>query len=220
MKTLLKLTFLVSFFCAANTYSQKGINVGVAPLGVLSKIAISAEFETPKAWSFGTTVSYNYGTVWVGTKGEANLRYYFAQAKDSSGTDGFYGVVQAGIASFKTPYSVTSSEYKDNPFLSPTLNLLVSSINGFAYLDGQKTSANGISIGIGYKKSIKRFYIDFNCRYQKWKTTSKSKIIEKVGNETITYTPYDGDDRGSFYLYGPGSIIAPTFILGYKIEKR
>lgn len=224
LKPLFTSYFLISF---ASLTAQEdivlrdtlktGINIGIAPLGLIGKFAVSAEFEGKKQVSFGTTLSANHGTAWVGNKAEISLRYYLAKHKDEVGSEGIYAIIQPGIASFKTPYSVKTDPPLRNPLL-PGIGQVIANLPKLEYLPGEKSAARGIGFGLGYKRSLKHFFIDVNCRFQRWNVTAKPVVVKSSENQKKIYTPYDPGSRIGSSLAGPISVFAPTLIFGYQIK--
>ncbi len=173
----------------------------MAPAGLINKIRLSAEKDITKKSSVGAIISQYYGN-WQGQRLDLNYRYYFAKKKEDYGHDGFYSIFQVGVAIFNTPYTLTKS----------TTNSL--SITSPEFVRGEKSFAYGVGIGIGYRKTINRFFLDANFRIQNWSLQSKPDIVENIPGGTKTYEAFR-EDGLNFRTIGPGGIFSPTLIFGY-----
>lgn len=208
--TILFIWILISF--KNLSFAQNRVNIGIAPIGLLGKVAISTEFEGKKNISFGSTLSYNYVNKWTGYKAEVNLRYYLAKLKEENNSEGIYAILQPGIASFKTPYRVEEPSMISILFPKPIYTSTT------VYLPNERTAARGIGLGFGYKRNIKHVFLDFNLRYQTWNVETKSILNKPYKNQDkAVFIPYSNTDfKGK--LIGTGSIFAPTLIFGYVIK--
>lgn len=222
MRHLLRiiLAFMIGF--PTISYPQKGYSVGIAPIGLIGKIAITTEYEANNKFGLGLIYSYNYLNValveeqllteWGGNKFEVHGRYYMVKSTDTENSDGIYLIVQPGIAFFKTPYIIYvddgygSSKKYENYFY-----------NEVVYVPHERSFGSGIGFGFGYKRQIKHMYLDFNFRFQRWSVENKSSMWDQYRNEkNAEYRPLGNDDFQSRLFLGPSSLIAPTLILGYK----
>lgn len=214
MKIEHKTTLLIFIFIQFSnaTSAQKGINIGIAPIGLIGKFAVSGEFEGKKSISFGSTLSYNYANKWTGSKVEVNLRYYFAKKVDQNSSEGIYAILQPGIGSFKTPYYVEEESTISILFPKPIYT------TNTVYLANERSMSRGIGLGLGYKRSIKHFFLDFNFRYQSWGVNSKPILNKPYKGKDHVFKPHNNSDFRNVFFIGPGSIFAPTLIFGYRIR--
>lgn len=175
--------------------------LGLAPAGLINKLRLSVEKEMSPKLSAGAVFSYYYGANWKGPKLDLNVRYYLTKKAQGDGYDGLYGVFQAGLASFKTPYTGRTS------------------LGGIAapyFLDNERSLAYGFGPGIGYRKTINKFFIDTNFRFQLWYLQTKPTILVDGTNQQdiVRYEPFT-ESGLSFRSVGPGALFAPTVIVGY-----
>ena len=202
----ISLVAIILLSTLSSSIAQSNVSVGIAPLGLRGKLAITAEIESKSKWSFAPSFTHNYFNMWEGYKTEVGLRYYFESLKDTNSFDGFYAVLQPGVGSYKTPYKVNDG--RSSLFFEHIV-----------YRPNERTAAQGVGLGLGYKKSLKRWHLDVNFRYQHWSTKTKPTLYEKNFNQVTSYVPINGRDRLSWSLYGPGSFIAPTLIFGWRLNK-
>ena len=198
---------LIALVFIIQTYAQNNkIYCGVAPIGFINKIRISAEKDIKNKISGGGVLSHYYGDYWKGQKIDFNVKYYFTKKNQEFGQDGIYTILQTGISLLKIPYTIYEESSTDYSYHF--------SMSSPRFIDNKKYLGYGLGIGMGYRKVINRFYIDANFRFQYWGLQSKPTITEDIPNGTKTNEPFSADGL-TFRTTGPGAFFAPTFIFGY-----
>ena len=195
-------TFTIGLLLTNCVFSQNRTYLGLAPIGLLNKGRISLEKEIAPKVSVGAIATYYYTTSWKGMRVDANARFYVTKNQEEYGSNGLYLIGQVGVASFKTPYTLTESGINGSGLYTPR------------FIDGQTVLGYGAGLGMGYRVALNRWFMDFNFKLQYWMLQDRPTIYETTSTYTREYAPFI--ENGVVYrTVGPGAIFAPSFIVGY-----
>jgi hypothetical protein len=188
--------------------NKKRNYISIAPFGLINKYRLSYERESLRHYSLGFVISYHKGhtAVYLGPSLYLVGKLYLDRKSKKHGNNGLYAILQPGIAYTKTPYDYyVSAGYSE------------SGGKETVYIDGRNSVGYGFGLGLGYKLSISRCFIDFNIRFQSWKMTNDKELYIENGK----YKTKNELNSKYYQRYIPitekaiSSPIVGTFLLGY-----